>query len=95
MFGAVASVPLVHKLGSPYVVERPWSPSVADHLACLPSDVVARLPLPVGVLESLGLPVALNFPIVVLAPVLEDASWPSAPPTQPLCVRPVVSPIFL
>ena len=77
------------------MVGRPWSPFVADHFACLLSDVVARLPLPIGVLESLGLPVALNFHVVAPAPVLEDASWPFVPLIQPLCVWPVASPAFL
>ena len=81
--------------GAPSVVERPRSPFVADHLACLPLDVVARLLLPVGVLESLGPPVALDFPVATLAPVLENVSWPSTPLIQPLCVLPFVSPVFL
>ena len=95
MLGAVASVPPGRKLGAPLVVERPWSPSVADQLACRPSDFVARLPLSVGVLGSLGPPIAPDFLVVVPTPVLVAASWPSAPPIRLFCAPPVVSPVFL
>ena len=75
MLGAVASVPPGCKLGAPLVVERPWLPSVVHQLACRLSDFVARLPLSVGVLGSLGLPVAPDFLVVVPTPVLVAASW--------------------
>ena len=73
-------MPPGRKLGAPLVVERPWSPSMADQLACRPSDFVARLPLSIGVLGSLGPPIAPDFLVVVPAPMPVAAFWPSVHP---------------
>ena len=46
LLGLVAFVPPVRMLGAPFVAARPWS-------------AVAHLLLPIGVLKTLGQPVAL------------------------------------
>ena len=73
-------MPLGRKLVPPSTVGRPWSPSVADHLVFVHLDVVVRLPLPVGVIGSEGLRVALAILVDALAPVLGNASWPFVAP---------------